>query len=562
MSEIQILCDESLLGNKWVTRAKNLELIESIKSHFNLSFLSASVLVSRGFSFEEIADFLNPTLKQSWEDPSSLPDLTQALELIIEAIKSGGPIGILGDYDVDGVSSSVIWKEICDYFKIPSYIWLPKRLAGYGPSHEALQFFTEHKPALLILVDCGTSAHEFMQEYQGKTVIIDHHITDKVSGSVVVNPHRPDVHTNEVFKSMCASALSFLVAHQLLFKLGVPNAEREKLLISLLDLVSLATVCDVMELTSLNRALLAKGLKLLEEQKRHGLKAIIRNSQIRFPLTTGDIGFYIGPKLNAAGRLNDPMLAFELLSTKDEDKAVSLANELEKLNQERRIIQEMAYQDALQMVENYPVDERIIFLASDNWHAGIIGIIAAQVQEKMKRPVIVGSIQGDIIKASARSNLIHIGNLIQKAVLSKIIESGGGHAKAAGFSCTKDQWDCFKVWYAEHVDVAVKEPLIADLVLDLENIDQDFHKLAPYGPSNEEVIIMSKDLRVVKIYRSEKSVRVTLQQHLKDHTFFVQLRQTAIIAELEKAYANRKAINILLKLSQKGFHNICDLQWA
>lgn len=557
-----ILCEESALKNKWITKQRPYELIESIRNHFNLSYLTASILASRNIAFEEIENFLNPLIKNAWVDPTLLPNLTQALEKLQDTVKKKGSVGILGDYDVDGISSSVLWNDLLTHLGVTTHIWLPNRLAGYGPNDEALAFFLEKDVDTLILVDCGSSAHEFLEKYSQttnkKAIIIDHHTaSQELPMHILINPHLKHLNAieQEELRNLCATALSFLVAHQLLKKLQIEDDTKQKLLNNMLDLVALASVCDVMELNKLNRALIAKGLKILEQQARPGIRALIQKSQIKFPLTTQDIGFYLGPRLNAAGRMKDAFIAFELLSTKDEPKCIELANMLEKLNAERKIIQEIAFAQAC--IEAQNCTEPILMLASTNWHAGIIGIIAAMLQEKFHKPTIIGAIQGDNIKASARSHAIHIGHLIQKAALQGVITSGGGHARAGGLTCTLEQWKSFKTWYPEHIEEHPKEPITVDAIITLDQIEPDFHKLAPHGPKNEEAIIYTKEMRIKKIIKTDKYVRVTMEQNYKDYTFFIQNRNAELIDAICKAHEERKMINMILKLG----NNIQDITY-
>ncbi len=565
-SEINILCETSALNNQWIIKQKPYELIESIRNNYNLSYLCACVLAAREIDLDSIERFLNPSLKHTWQDPKILPDLERAIKFLKHAVEKKQTIGIIGDYDVDGISASVLWKDIFDELGIKTHIWLPNRKAGYGPSSETIKFFKENKVDLIIMVDCGSSAHDFIdqatQEFADlETIIIDHHIAklnEVIAKKIVINPHRKDINQLEQgeFLGLCATGVSFFVAHQLL----QDHPKRQDILKGLLDLVALATVCDIMPMTQLNRALIAQGLKILESQKRAGIQILMQKSQIRLPLTTSDIGFYIGPRLNAAGRMGDAQIAFELLNTRSQERAIELANQLEKLNKERKIIQQYAFEEAEKMASELDPTLPIICLANENWHSGIIGIVAAMIQEKFGKPTIIGAIECNQVKASARSQLLHIGNLIQKASLDEIVLAGGGHQCAGGLTCTKEQWPNFVSWIQHQADIQTftKPALVVDAIIELEQIESDFNKLAPHGPNHPEITIITKGARVQNIVEAPTYVRLSILQNFKNHTFFMQKRKGILIDLLKNAHAQRKELILLIKLSEKGFHNIED----
>lgn len=567
---IKILCENSILNNRWAIKQKPYEIIESIKSAHNLSYLCATVLANREIAIESIERFLSPSLKHTWTDPAILPDITRAIELLKHAIKNNQTIGIIGDYDVDGVSASVLWKDLLDILKIKTHVWLPNRSAGYGPSNATIEFFTQNTVDLIIMVDCGSSANEFVAECTRsmpklEMIIIDHHIAkldEEMKKKIVINPHRKDINQLELgdFLSLCATGISFFVAHQLLKKMQFETTRSQEILKQLLDLVACATVCDIMPMTPINRALIAQGLKILESQSRVGIKILMQKSQIKFPLTANDIGFYIGPRLNAAGRMQDPHIAFELLSTKSQERALELTAQLEKLNKERKIMQQYAFDDAVKMIEALDEIPDIICLAHENWHAGIVGIVAAMIQDKFNKPTIIGAIQGNIIKASARSKLLHIGNLIQKAALEEIILAGGGHQCAGGLSATKEQWENFTKWIVQQTHDHSPTPvaIMIDAVVDLEQIEDDYKKLAPHGPKHDEVVIVTHNTRVQNIFETDTYARFTILQNFKNHTFFLQKRRSKLIEPLKQAHAQRQTLSLLIKLSEKGFHNIED----
>jgi single-stranded-DNA-specific exonuclease len=568
--QLYIICDNSALSNCWKISQKPYDLIESIRSAHNLSYLCASTLAARNIELEAIENFLNPSLKKAWILPNQLPDMAKAIEKLKIAIKNKQTIGIIGDYDVDGICSSVLWKDLFDELNIKTFVWLPNRNDNYGPSQATLDFFTQNPVSLLLMVDCASNSHEFIQKAETKgfeMIIIDHHIAsldETTKKHSVINPHRNDINKLEQGEllSLCAAAISFLTACELLKNLAIEEKTAQNILKKLLDLVALATICDIMPMTQLNRALVSQGLKILEEQKRNGIKIMLQQSQIKFPLTSSDIGFYIGPRLNAAGRIKHSHLAFELLSTKSQDIAINLVNELENLNAQRKTIQEYAFQEACAKVEGKLDEASIICLNDSSWSPGIIGIIAAMLQEKFAKPAIIGTIQGNVIKASARSKLINIGNLIQKAALENIIMAGGGHHFAGGLSCTIDQWPIFTQWIEEQTKTIkiTQREIIIDTIIDLLQIEKDYKKISPHGPKNEEIIILTKNTYIEKIFETDKYIKIYILQNFKTHTFFLQNKHKELIEQIKSAYMQNKKLNILIKLSEKGYHNIIDLE--
>lgn len=566
IKQLAILCENSALGNCWKIAQKPYETIETIRNTYNLSYLLACSLLGRNIELTKIEEFLNPSLKNAWINPNKLPDIAKAIEKLKTAITKKATIGIIGDYDVDGICSSVLWKDLFDALNIKTLIWLPNRNDNYGPSQATLDFFKQNPVDLLLMVDCGSNAREFIKQATNEgfeMVIIDHHICqldELTKKHSVINPHRSDIDQIEQGEllSLCATAISFLTATQLLKAIEKDKTDSKIILRKLLDLVALATTCDIMPMTQLNRALIYQGLKILEKQERTGIKIMLQQSQIKFPLTTSDIGFYLGPRINAAGRIKHSHIAFDLLSTKCENIAIELVTELEKLNTERKIIQQYAFEEACEQVE---LEKSIICLSDKNWSPGIVGIVAAMLQEKFAKPAIIGTVQGNFIKASARSKLINIGNLIQKAALEKIILSGGGHHFAGGLSCTLDQWPIFIAWIQEQVKTVTFNQceVVIDSIIDIIQIEGDYKKLGPHGPKNEEIIILTKDIYIEKIFETDKYIKISILQNFKTHTFFLQKKQKELIEQIKQAHIGRKHVHMLIKLSEKGYNNIIDL---
>ena len=563
-----VLEDESELKNKWIINQPSYEMIESIKSKYKLSYLTAFTVASRGISFSEVESFIDPKIKNFWINPAELPDIQEGIALIKEAIKNNETIGVFGDYDVDGVSSCAIWKETLDLFNAKSEIWVPKRSQGYGPSQEALEHFENKKIKTLIIVDCGSSSHDFIEKYSGKTVIIDHHPCDEMVKSIVINPFKPTKNYNKLhdFQKMCAAGLSLMVVWELLRKSPeIDENKKKQHIISILDLAAIATVCDIMEFNGINRAIVATGIKVIESQKRVGLKALINQTDLYLPIISRDIAFNIGPRLNATGRLNNAHLSYELLIEKNESEAIKKSIVINNMNEERKTLQDIALEEAIEMAQKYE-NEKVLFLASENWHGGIIGIIAGSIKDKFKKPVVIGNIEGNEIKASSRSprNSINIGALIQQGVQEKIITKGGGHAQAAGLSCTLEEWENFKQWSKNVLkeEVFEQNPICIDAIIEMSQIDPDYKKISPYGLKNPEVKILTKNLKFLNITKTKHSIKCLLEQNGKTYFVFAYIFKNEELSKaIENAYKERLNFNAVITLNDKNkYHNIQDIK--
>lgn len=564
-----IIEERSILNNRWVVSQKSYEFIETIKKTHNLSYLTASVLASRNIPIDKIEQFLNPDLKTIWRDPEILPDLLAAVNFLLEIIRKKGKVGILGDYDVDGTSSCAFWHDIFEFLQLETFIWIPNREEGYGPSKQASDFFKEKGVDVLILVDCGSNSHTFASEYGKPIIVIDHHPVESIiEGGFVINPFRKDSNHLELvdFQKLCATGLSFMVAWYVLKKLDeLSENSRKKILLNTLDLVALATVCDVMEMNSINRAFIAKGLQVIEKQERLGLRYLMRTANVHFPITTRNIGFTIGPRLNAAGRVDDPIVSFKILTTKDNTDAMNLADRLEELNRVRQTLQSEAVDEAISMAKDCS-DKKVICVASDKWHHGVIGIIAGILKDKFGKPAIVGAIVGDRIKASGRSfsSMLHIGHVVQRAVLENVISSGGGHAQAAGISCSFEEWHNFSEWIHGHIEDEIfeKEAISIDAIVTFDQIEFDYKKIAPHGSKNPEVMVLIKDILVIGLVKGSW-IRCSVQQDGRSYNLCVYTKhKPELEIFLDAALREHRFVDIVVKLQETFSYSIEDARYS
>ena len=448
----------SALGKRWVQAAPTLEALELARL-LDLHPQIASLLWQRGYRDpEQVRAFLDPRL-QSLGDPFRLTDLRRAAERIHLAIAAREKMVVFGDYDVDGITSCALMGRILRRLGGEVETFLPLRMEeGYGLSQEGVERCVEqHKPAVLIAVDCGTTAVKqvaWLRQRGIDVIIIDHHALppELPAAHALVNPQR-DMNQNGAGKPdyLASVGLVFKVCHGLLKLAGEGNGRID--LRDYLDLVAIGTVADIVPLVEENRILVRRGLRQLEHSLWPGLRALIEVSQVSFPVTAQDVGFRLGPRLNASGRLGDAMLSLRLLLTDDRDEANHIASELNQSNRERQAVEmETFLQAEALMQETYdPARDWGIVLAGRNWHWGVIGIVASRLQKRYHRPTIVIGLNDEGVgKGSGRSiEGISIVKALQDS--AGLLELFGGHDMAAGLNIRAERIDAFRAAFNQHV---------------------------------------------------------------------------------------------------------------
>ncbi len=419
----------------------------------------ARVLAGRGVSAEQTESFLDPTIRELLPNPASLTDMEKAAARLADAIVAGEKVAIFGDYDVDGAASSSLIKRFLTHFSVPSEIYIPDRIfEGYGPNPEAMRELISRGAKLIVTVDCGTNSAtsiEAAREAGADVVVLDHH---QVGGPLpaahaVVNPNREDDLSGQ--GHLCAAGVVFLCLVQTakVLRERLPNAAPVDLL-SLLDLVALATVCDVVPLTGVNRAFVVKGLQVARQQKNEGLAALARVSRIGEPINTFHLSFLIGPRINAGGRIGDAALGSRLLATDDPVEAASIAETLDRLNQERQhmeqemLAQARAEADAELAGGNGPA---VIVTASNTWHPGIVGLIASRLKDHARRPAFAIAFNSTGIGTGSGRSVtgFDLGRLVREAADAGLIVKGGGHAMAAGITVERAKLGELRAFFEE-----------------------------------------------------------------------------------------------------------------
>ena len=508
----------SASGKRWRLRDADARMALAIAQQGRLEPLVARILAARGAKAENIEAYLSPSLRRSMPDPLALKDMDRAVERLSRAITQGEPVGLFGDYDVDGTTAAAIFALYFRALGLPLDVYLPDRLAeGYGPSAQAFLTLKSRGAKVIVTVDCGASAHEPIEVAAQEgldVVIIDHH---QMSGppprgaAAAVNPNRVDDMSG--LTNLSAAGVAFMTLaglNRALREEGYFADRAEPDLISLLDLTALGLVCDVMPMTGLTRVLVAQGLKVLGAGGNPGLAALGARAGMSGPASAYHLGFLLGPRINAAGRIGHANLAFELLTTEDAEKRRSLAEQLHVMNAARQEIERDVQEQAIRDIEIHQRSgDQVIVTAGEGWHPGVIGIVAGRLKETYDRPVVVIGLDGDAGKGSGRSiSGVDLGAAVARARQEGLLITGGGHAMAAGLSIDAEKIDAFRV----HVNAALADDVTQALATRSLEIDSvvapsavskafsDMVALAgPYGPGNPEPLFALCGVRVERV---------------------------------------------------------------
>lgn len=510
--------EKSLGGNLWKLAPANERSVETICQRFSLPYLVAKILTIRGVSIEDIGNFIEPKLQTLLPNPSCLKDMEKATVRIAEAITKKQKIAIIGDYDVDGATSSSVLRLYLEAVGIEPEIHIPDREEGYGPSRKAIDKFVALGVDLVITVDCGTTAFdtfEYAKEKNIPVIVLDHHEAEAKLPPVyaVVNPKRLDDDSGvDYLQYMAAVGVVFVtivaVNRELRRQNFFSGTNPEPNLMQWLDLVALGTVCDVVPLKGLNRAFVRQGLKIMSRRTNIGLKALVDKAGISEAPTAFHLGYVLGPRINACGRVGDAALGNKLLCMQDENQAKVLADKLGEFNEQRKDIESYVLLSAIEMLEGTPQTYPIAFVAGNDWHQGVIGIVAGKLKERYNLPAFVMSIEADEVKGSARSiPQVDLGALIISAKEKGLLTKGGGHTMAAGFSLNEDKIDEFREFVGQYVSEKIGGEAITPVIeidgeLDVAGATVDMAEklelLEPYGSGNSEPKLLLHHVRISK----------------------------------------------------------------
>jgi single-stranded-DNA-specific exonuclease len=500
--------ERSASGRRWRLRGVADDgAATAISAQLAVSDILARLLAQRGIGLEEVARFLAPRLRDQLPDPAHLKDMDRAVERLVRAIQGGEKIVVYGDYDVDGATSAALLLRFFAAVGAAGGLYVPDRMReGYGPNAPALLKLKAEGAGLVVTVDCGTTAHDALDA--AKTagldlIVIDHHVAEPLlpSAVAVVNPNRLD--EASAHGHLAAVGVAFLLAvatNRALREAGWYRTRPEPDLLQWLDLVALGTVCDVVPLTGLNRALVAQGLKVAARGANPGMAALAAVAQTNGRAAAIDayqLGFVLGPRVNAGGRVGEADLGARLLSTDDPARAAEWAQHLDAYNKERREIEGQTLAAAIELVEQQNAESPVlVFAAAQGWHPGVIGIVASRLKERYGRPAIVVSLADGIGKGSGRSVPgLALGSAVIAARQAGLLINGGGHAMAAGFTVAADRLIDLQDFLTERLndglDHALLVPELAiDAALSAEaaqaGLIAQLDALAPFGAANPE----------------------------------------------------------------------------
>jgi single-stranded-DNA-specific exonuclease len=454
----------SLLGQPWRWRRGDARTAEQIAQVHGVPDIVARLLANRDVSFEDAPDVLAPTLRRWLPDPSLFQDMDSAVERIVHALKHKQPITIFGDYDVDGATASALLIRYFRSLGVTVGVYIPDRIReGYGPNSASFRKLAADGTQLIITVDCGTQSFEPLAEARAAgvdVIVVDHHkaSTELPLAAAIINPNRFDeCHEASAHGHLAAVGVAFLLCVALNRAMrGTSFGEVD--LLDLLDVVALGTVCDVVPLTGLNRAFVTQGLKVMARRQQLGLKTLMDISGLSKAPDAGALGFYLGPRINAGGRVGQSDLGVRLLTTTSDSEARHIAKQLDDFNAERKVIEAGVQQDAMALAERQ--QGPLILVANDGWHQGVIGIVAGRIKEAMGRPAIVVALEDDIGKGSGRSiSGVDLGAAVLAAKADGLLIHGGGHAMAAGLTVPRDRVDALHAYLESHMaaDIAAAQ---------------------------------------------------------------------------------------------------------
>jgi len=571
----------SITGKKWIFKKFNRTETISLAEKYSLSDIVAKLLSIRKKNINNFDLFLNPKIKNHLPNPFVLKDMDIATKRTCSAVFKNEKIGIFGDYDVDGATSTAILAKYFKSINNEIFTYIPDRQKeGYGPSAVGFQKLIKKGVKIIFTVDCGTLSYEaikFASEKKVDVIVLDHHQSEinLPKALAIINPNRYDEKSG--LEYLCAAGVCFIFLIALNKKLRdkdwfLNKKINEPNILNFLDLVSLGTVCDVVPLVGLNRAIVKQGLKVMKKRSNLGLKTLYDLCKIESEPTTYDLGYKLGPRINAGGRVGKSSHGAELLISNDPQKAFQIAVDLDKSNLERRSIESILSDEIngeVKKFHNHPV----LVISGKGWHEGVIGIVAARIKDKYQKPTILISLNKNIGKGSARSIVgFDIGCEVIKAVQKKVLEKGGGHKMAAGFTIKEENISLFrdtliKSFEKNSTNAIENNYLYLDSTISPSSLNLPFYNevnfLAPYGSGNIEPKFLIENLKVI-------SSTIVGENHIKsillgkDGHAFKTFTWNAKNTPLE-TYLNtntRKKINIVGKMKLNEWRGEKKVEFA
>ncbi len=504
--------DASLGGHRWISRLdeRGAETAVAIAQHHGVPDIVARVLAGRDVTVDAVEGFLNPTLRELMPDPAVITDLEVAAGRLVAAVEARETVAIFGDYDVDGAASAALMHRFLSSLGLAPRIYIPDRIfEGYGPNVEAMRKLAESGATLIVAVDCGSASFEALEEAERlglDVVVLDHHETgDRLPpAAAIANPNRQDDLSGLGYLAAVGVVYMTLVAtHRRLREKGWYEGRSVPDLLQWADLVALGTVCDVVPLVGLNRALVTKGLVVMARRGNRGLAALADSAGLTGPLSPYHLGFVLGPRINAGGRIGDATLGATLLSTDDAAQAGDIATTLERLNGERRAIETEMLERAVAEADREIGDGEgppVLVSAQEGWHPGVVGLIASRLKDRFKRPAVAIALQMNGQGTGSGRSIpgFDIGRAMRDAVDEGLLLKGGGHPMAAGLTVTADRLGDLRAFLERRFAATSTLPDRHDLLVDGAvtargaSIDliEALETAGPYGAGHPEPLVV------------------------------------------------------------------------
>jgi single-stranded-DNA-specific exonuclease len=509
----------SVLGKKWEQKKINQNLVDKLKQDFNFNDILSRLIISRKFDDDEIAT-INTDLNLNNVFLNN-KDFHQSIKLVVNCINNNEKICVLGDYDVDGSAATSLFVKFLESINHPFFYYIPDRQRdGYGATKKLFQKLILNEPKLIIMVDCGSTSNEaidFLNENKIKSLIIDHHEINKPfpNANSIINPKKDNGYKE--YDYLCATALTYFFLDLLIKRIKCKINIQDYLIY-----VLLATVCDVMPLRKLNRLIALNTLKNFDITKNLPLNTLFELNDKKNKININDLGYLIGPILNAGGRLGKSQYATELLSSSDDKVIKDRSTLLIKLNNNRKEIETLVL-DEINFQEIEKENKDIIIYYNPNINEGLIGIIAARLKDYFNKPSIVVTASNELLKGSARSIYnYNIGRVIKNSLDKKIIIGGGGHNMAAGFTLKKENLESFKRDVLDdfsksntiNTNIHSYESEISSLAFNWDFYD-NIRKLGPFGTGNSIPTFLLRDLKIIKpLLLNDKHISLTLKSKI------------------------------------------------
>ena len=506
---------QSILGQSWAWREGN---VDARDPGFQPDDLVTQLLMARGVPRDDVERHRDPTIRAFMPDPSIFRDMDKGAERIADAVEAKEAVTVYGDYDVDGATSAALLIRLLRDLGLTAGHYIPDRLMeGYGPSGEALVKIGAGGSSLIVTVDCGAMAYDALLQAKAagiEVIVVDHHkcAAELPVAFALINPNRLDEADEAASHGhLAAVGVAFLLSAavvRILRARGFFANRAEPKLMDLLDLVALGTVADVAQLRGLNRAFVAQGLKVMAGRRNVGMSALIEASRLARAPICSDLGFALGPRINAGGRVGKSDLGVRLLTTEDPHEARGIAAELNQLNEDRRAIEAVVQEEAEAMLPAQN-NRAVALLAGQGWHPGVIGIVAGRIKEKSGKPSIIIAVdENGVGKGSGRSIAgVDLGAAIIAAKDAGLLEAGGGHAMAAGLTVSADKIEALAEWLDAQLAGDVSrasgsKALLVDAVLNPRGLNPAFvdamEAAGPYGMGWPGPRVVTGPVRVVK----------------------------------------------------------------